>query len=389
MLDQVKFPESTFYVPQIDSVNRADDDSVDSLFGEALASPVDFPTLDQFVLEGDCVAVVLLGNLPEPVKVLASIVHHVAALVPKANIVAVISPVHAGEFDALAQETIASYCADSDIEFCFHDPTDQGGVACIANNLSGEGVYVNRKMFDADVVIPVGSPVAGSGQQDSFYPEFSNAEVLARFRRRDDDESRRQLAAEVRQAEQNLGAEFSVLVVRGPGGRIVDVRAGNRHSISSGTRAGVSSMWSIECQRDGELVVATIEGSSHQQTWDDVFQAMAAAAAASESVRQIVVCSAIDTEPEPQQMDVLQLQFEVDQDAKRRILDDLTGVRRVIPGILESTSVYLMSRLPQDTVEEAGLGYIQSDREIQRIVDRAASGILLRDAHLCRVGANG
>ena len=187
----------------------------------------------------------------------------------------------------------------------------------------------------------------------------------------------------------NLGAEFSILVVRGPGGNIAGVRAGHSRAIRNRTSNDMSSLWSIESQRDGELVVATIEGSSDQQSWDDVFRALAAASASSETVRQIVVCSAVATEPDPEQMEILQLQFEVDLDSKCRKLGELTGVNRAIPDILESTSVYLMSQLDQDCVEEAGLGFIESDKEIQRIVDRASSGILLRDAHLCRVATSG
>ena len=385
MLEEVKFPETTFYVPQLGFAEAAEVQSVSEMFSQALREPVDFPKLDSFVLAGDCVAIVLLGNLPEPVESLQSIVGHIANSVDSATVIAVVSPVHSASFDESTRQKLASDFPALDIRFNVHDPSAKGAVACIANNEAGEPVYVNRNMFDADVVIPVGTTLEGTSKTESFYPEFSSSEVINRFANRDAGVSKVQLDAEVLLAEKNLGAEFSILVVRGPGGNISTVRAGNCRSIRDFTREEMTSIWSIECQADGELVVATIEGAPEQQSWDDIFQALAAAASASQTVRQIVICSELDQEPDDEQMEVLQLQFEVDLDVKCDTLGRLTGVRRLIPSILESTSVFLRSRLSQDSVEEAGLGYIESDREIQRIVDRAASGILLRDAHLCRV----
>ena len=385
VLEQIKFPEATFYVPQNDFTDQADVEAVATLYSQALESPMDFPAIETFVLKGDRVAIALLGNLPEPVESFEAIVGHLSRSVAGASVVAVISPMHSASFDKATCDRILLNNSSIDVSFCIHDPADQGRVACIGNNRAGEPVYVNREMFDADVVIPVGTLLEGSNKTDSFYPEFSSSEVLKRFSDRDSKVTKAELDGEVRQAENNLGAEFSVLVLRGPGGNTVGVRAGNRHSIKDSTNGEMDSMWSIQCQADGELVVATVEGESHQQTWEDIFNAIAAASAASQTVRQIVICSELDVEPDSDQMDILQLQFEVDLDAKCRMLGELSGVHYLIPSVLENTSVFLMSRLSQDTVEEAGLGYIESDREIQRIVDRAASGILLRDAHLCRV----
>lgn len=386
MLEKITFPESTFYIPQHSDAQAQPDASLESLFASALAEPIDYPTLDQFVLPGDCVAVALMGNLPQPVQAADAAIGAIASLVGDVSIVAVVSPSHRAQFDSAVQQQMIDKYDNLAIRFEIHDPTDQGSVSCIANNQAGEPVYINREMFDADVVIPLGTLLdASSVQARSYYPEFSNSEVLDRFKNPPSDVTQKQLDGEVRMAEANLGADFSILVVRGPGGNIASVHAGNSRNIRETTNSEMDSLWAIECQAEGDVVIATIEGRPDQQSWEDVFHALAAAAAASQTVAQIVICSALDCEPTNEEADVLQLQFEVDLDARCRKLGQLSGVQEVIPGILESTSVYLLSQLSQDSVEEAGLGYVESEDQIQRIVDRAESGILLRDAHLCRV----
>ena len=387
MLENIKFPESTFYVPQVEQ-GPDDEANIESLFQQALAAPVDFPTMDQFILEGDFVAIALLANLPCPVEALSALVGGIAALEQQVRIAAVISPIHARKFGSEIKDRLGIESPHIEIGFVVHDADDQEMVSCIANNQDGEPVYINREMFDADVVITVGTELQGNRVlSDSFYPEFSNRDVINRFKNCKSDDERKQLDGEVRMAEQNLGADFSVLVVPGPGGKIVDVRAGSLSSIRHTNRQTSDSVWSIDCQIDGEVVIATIEGNSEQQSWEDVFSAIAAAAASSQDVQQIVIYCKLSVEPNFEQMDLLQLQFEVDLDTRCSKLRQLSGVHQVIPGILESTPVYLKSNLSQDCVEEAGLGYIESDQQVQRIVDRAASGILLRDAHLCRVSS--
>jgi len=389
VLSQVKFPDSTFYVPQLGISDRLARLSIDDLYSQALSEPIEFPTLDQFILQGDRVAVVLMGNLPQPIESVRAVIGQIALAVEDVNIVVVISPSHSGNFDETTRSGLSALHPDQDIQFVLHDPDEQTGVACIANNEAGEPVYINRQMFDADVVIPVGTLPGDNEKFASIYPEFSTAGTLKRFENRGAGRQQQVLDAEIRLAEQHLGAEFSVFVVRGPGEAVIKVFAGRSQVIRRQIGEEMQLLWSIESRSDGELVIATIEGSAEHQSWDDFFYAVAAAAAASESVAQIVVCTSIDTEPESQHMEVLQLQFELDLDSGCRKLNQLTGVKRLIPGILESTSVFLMSRLDQDVVEEAGLGYLESDRELQKMIDRAESGILLRDAHLCRVTAKG
>lgn len=113
--------------------------------------------------------------------------------------------------------------------------------------------------------------------------------------------------------------------------------------------------------------------------------ALAAASSATDNVQQIVVYSSIDQPPSAENRLVFDMQFESDPEARcRNGLQDnpllITALR-----ILEDKQVFLKSRLGPSLVEDLGLGCIESDDQVQRIVDRAESGLLLRDAHRCTI----
>ena len=152
-----------------------------------------------------------MGNLPQPVQAADAAIGAIASLVGDVSIVAVVSPSHRAQFDSAVQQQMIDKYDNLAIRFEIHDPTDQGSVSCIANNQAGEPVYINREMFDADVVIPLGTLLdASSVQARSYYPEFSNSEVLDRFKNPPSDVTQKQLDGEVRMAEANLGADFSI-----------------------------------------------------------------------------------------------------------------------------------------------------------------------------------
>ena len=84
------------------------------------------------------------------------------------------------QFEQAAKTTLPG-----NVTFCcqIHDPVDPNAVAYIAASRPGNPIYINRALFDADVVIPIGSICANDrDDRPILYPEFSSAETIARFR---------------------------------------------------------------------------------------------------------------------------------------------------------------------------------------------------------------
>ncbi len=357
---------------------------MDALFLAALESPIDFPPLNEFIFDGDRIALLVLGNLPAPEHCVASVLNAMARLIARPEIIVVASNRLGVDWDEFEQTVKASLPGNLALTCQTHDPNDPNAVAYIAASRPGEPIYINRALFDADVVIPIGALDAnGWADGPPVYPEFSSANTMARFREETnvDDLLRQETVI----ANQHLGAKLSILIVSGPGNGISKVFCGYTESIRKSAQQESGNSWSIVQQSAGQVVVATIESNPRSQTWEQFFLALQSAAVVTEKAQQIVICSVIDELPDAVFSSILQLQFESDQETIQRQLETVPIQFHGIPAILQESSVYLKSQLAQEDVEELGLGYIESDEQIQRIVDRAESGILLRDAHLCKI----
>lgn len=389
MIPSVKFPSDTFKQPQTARSKSARPNSVfkgslDALFLAALETPIGFPPLKEFVFDGDKIALVLLGHLPDPEQCAASVLNAIAKLINHPEVVVVSSARLAVDWDEFEQNA-GTKLADNLAFTCqTHDPNDTNAVAYIAASTPGEPIYINRAIFDADIVISIGV-LDENGWADGppIYPEFSSANTMARFR--DECSIGDLLRQETIIANQHLGADLSILIVAEPGERISNAFCGHVDSIRKLAQQDSGNSWSLVQQSAGQVVVATIESNPRSQTWEQFFLALQSAAVVSDKAQQIVICTAIGELPDPLFSGILQLQFESDQETIQRQLAAVPAQFHGIPAILQESSVYLKSQLAQEDVEELGLGYIESDQQIQRIVDRAESGILLRDAHLCKI----
>ncbi len=117
----------------------------------ALAEPTEFPPLAHAVLEGDKVALVLTQTMPAAEVVVAGAVRElVAAGIKPSDITLVSAPGNAAptSWDGLSGE----------LEFVHqvHDPADRGALAYVAASRSGDPIYINRAIHEADLVITIG-----------------------------------------------------------------------------------------------------------------------------------------------------------------------------------------------------------------------------------------
>ena len=76
--------------------------------------------------------------------------------------------------------------ASDGIQFVVHDPDDEANLCFAGAILKGERLLVNRTIFDADIVLPIGCARlprhVDGGIFSSLFPRFSDAETIAKFR---------------------------------------------------------------------------------------------------------------------------------------------------------------------------------------------------------------
>lgn len=342
------------------------------LLENSFEKPLDFPRFRESVFPGDKVVVVLHAELPRPQMIVRAIAKYLSTTE--------IDPEDVSYVSSVAIEDDGNDCPQIHV----HDPNDEQAVAYIAANLEGQPVLVNRVLFDADVVLPVCSATSVADKiADCIYPQFSSSETKLRYR--DEKNSANSRALEIEAANNGLGVFQSLQIVSSPGCNIGAAFFGRSDLTLQAAIEKSEALWSIERTDKSDLVVATIESPSSLQKWEHIFQAIITANRAATNCDNLVVLCELAEKPNKRVQAMLQLQFEMDPDAVNRVLKKASDSEKEVAEILRDKTVYLKSRLGESVVEGLGIGYIKSDEELQRLLDRFESAVLLRDAQFCRV----
>ncbi|MCR4415190.1 MAG: lactate racemase domain-containing protein [Thermoguttaceae bacterium] len=356
----------------------------------ALTSPLDYPPLALGTTPSDRVVVPLDRGLPRAAQLVAAVVQclvdggvdpdGIAVLRTKAD-------VDAGSPDPGA--ALPKNLQDR-VTLQTHDPNDRGRLAYLARSHAGEPILLNRALTDADLVLPIGSISSRRapgyhGVHGAVYPTFSDERTLHRFRSPDLLASRRALRKRlVRQCNEVgwlLGINFTVQVVPGAGDEVLHVLAGQSSSVRRRGWELYRSAWDCRAPCRASLVVAGIEGSGGQQTWQNVGQALAAAAALAEDGGAIALCCDLEATPGPGVHRLMRARSRPDALRQiRRELPEDALVAAQIARTLARRHVYLLSRLEPEIVEDLSMAPLSDPEDVARLARRHASCIVLANA---------
>ena len=377
--------ESLFLEPVENSQPLASDATpIQQLISDAIESPVNYPRLADSVFPGDQITILLQADLPNPARILDALVDAMSAAgIETADLQVVLSENASACFELSPIDTnspdsefpVWHRCSQrSEMRFLVHDPEDEQGVAYLAANKEGLPVYVNRILHESDFVIPVCCPGPKGVAGDCLYPFFSNQDTRSRYRKK--KETEKQLNQESALANDSLGIFFTIAMISGPGATIEEVICGERNRTWETSINRTNDLWKFESPDDCEMVVTTIESSPAATTWKQVVTAVVNAATITTGDGPIVVLSELQEKPKAKVRAACQSQFE------GTISSALPKKLQFFAAILAERQVFLKSRHSRDTIEDLGLGHIESAEEVTRIASGFRSPALLRDGHL-------
>ena len=367
-LSELTIPKS-FQRPQATQSRLCETDLRQAIV-DAFAAPIDYPAISEAIIPGDIVAIALQSNLPGAAKLLEAIIHPLQDF----DIVIVAG---ADSVQQLKNVAIAEMSANA--KLVVHDSSDETSLAMVGINAKAEPVYLNRALVEADVVIPVGFPSEnGAGEfQDCIYPFFSGLADQAGF----EAATELQRPARVRLANNLLGSFWSVRLVIGPGDEIHKVFVGETEKVSEAAKEASDEVWKVDLETESDLAIATIESQASAPTWQDFCSALRAADQATKQGCPIIICSDIESMPEKKIRQALTMAFETQPNSVSKLPPELHQISEIV----RERTIFALSKLPQSKTEELGLGYIADASEFQRIVDQNPNGVLLRDAHRCKI----
>lgn len=395
--DAGKFPDSAVLSPG----KGAGSEGWLERIRDRLRSPLGLPALAESAFPGDRIVVALDPETPQAEGIVLELLRELrSAGVAPGDVTVLLAATADLEFAERLREA-AAVVAGSPLTVTRHDPADRQGLGYLAADSDDNPIYLRRELLDADVIVPIGVARASGAFADAsanggLYPTFSDREAMVRFAelrsRGDGSEAKK----EARQVNWLLGTQFAVSVAPLSGEDAGQIVAGEMGAVLQESEAAASAAWSLERPDSVGLAVACLSGPEEQQNWENFGRALAAADACAKEEGAVVVLTAIERPP-------VDRAEAIEEDPTNRISDDdeespydaedaraaeraareteqaVPQWRMILSEIVERRTVYLASRLSDETVEELGMVALTDPADLQTLINRFGQCVWIRD----------
>lgn len=356
---------------------------------EAIAHPLEFPSLDNATVPGDRVAIALDPLTPSAAGATMGALAALRDAGVESDQVTVVcaQPLPCEHFrDALAESH------HGEVQLELHDPGDEEACAMVAVGKAGEALRMNRAIAEADFVLTIAaaraplSEGAASSPFAGLYPTFADAKTQRRWRQSSPEgrreAARRKMAAAADEAGWLVGALFVVHLVPAGGGGIAGVYAGEPRVVARAAAQRRTEVWSRPVPDQADLVIATLRGDSYQQSWPNLGRALEVAEWVTAPEGAVVVCC--DLADAPGKL-LRRLAGERDLASAERLASrdasEEGPIAAALCRALQRGPVYLRSRLDDAVVEQLGMTPVASDAELDRLAARRGRCVVIEDAH--------
>ncbi len=345
---------------------------------QALANPIQYPTLDKALIQEDRIVLALERNTPQAPAIVSEIWKFLSRCeIDPANLL-IIQP---AELIARPEPDPRSLLPDDiklKVGWKIHDPTDANNIALLTNASTGERISLARDVIDAGIVIPVGltryDPILGyRGGASVFYPGLSTVDAMRLSIGLGHSElSPRELRPKrlfVDEVAWLMGVQFAVQLIASDGAGVCEVLAGAAESTHHKSKERQDHHWLVSLSERVSTVVVAVTHDAEGHGWFQLGRAIEVARQLVESDGKIIVLSEISEEPSA---GIAVLKEGEDPE------DHLQALRAAAPlDLLPATQliqalgwsrVYLRSRLDPSLVEDLQMAPLSSDREVERLV---------------------
>jgi len=348
----------------------------------ALEEPLDFPALAAATVPGDRVAIAVGEGIPRVGEVVRGVVESfVKAGVDAEAISIVTTDVATGR---LCRDGFSA--RDSRLpQFVVHDPDDRDNLCLVGlTKKNKQPVVVNRTIFDADVVLPIGCARSGGGAFDCLFPSFSNAEAIEWFRTPANVSSSADVAKRRKEADEAgwlIGVLMAMQVIPGPNESVAHVVTGEPQAVARRSEELYQREWARQSSRPVNLVIANIAGGAEAQNWQNVGRALASAEPLLDDGGAVVICSNLE-QPPGHSLGRLMRSDDLEK-ATRKIFHD--HAEDSVPAwhaarALQRGPVYFLSRLDSEIVEDLGFAPVDSVDDLARLAGRHESCVVIDDS---------
>lgn len=362
-----------------------------SIIDGLIRQPLEFPALELALVPDDHVVIVLDRGVPSSAQIISGVwkAMALAGVAPENVLILQPASMAAGRPQD-PRDQLPSGVRER-IGWKIHDPTAENATGYLASSAAGERLYLAREVLDADFVLPIGrfgfDPMLGRRELTSaFYPGLSTPEAFAKTLGQghvelgpDDERPLRQLVHEVAWL---LGIQFAIQVLpSGSHGGAAALLVGNTDRVAERGRTLLDLNWRVTLDQRGETALLAIPGSGDETTWSDLGAALEAAQKLIVHGGRIIVLSDLAAAPGPG-IELIR--------SSRSPKSALQPLRKAAPpDVLAATqiasaadwaSIYLLSRLDSQVVEEAFMTPLEQEKEAARLLESCDGCVVLAGA---------
>jgi len=366
----------------------------------ALKHPVDYPPVSDGVVPGDVVAIVVDSEVPRPELAIEGTLHALGDC--KLSRMDVILAENTTE---LTRAAIRKALPEN-VELTIHSGKSRDDLRYLAANEAADPIYLNRRIIDADLVIPIvvarkSDPLLAGTSPGAIFPAFADYQSQARARINatniQSHKSRRRTVSaddEATRVGWLVGLQWMVSVELTADGQPGNVVVGTPELLAQ--RAAKNDL-NGEVPFQADVVVACVEGGQQQHSLINLLRAaIVARGHASTDASIVLVCDlselgliadteysdegaseTYDHEDEPEERPQL---------VQPPVASSIDHARLMLHGLIndsDSSHRYLLlSNCSEDEAEAFGFGGIQDSSALERLINGHSSCVIIRTAQV-------
>lgn len=369
---------------------RGEDSSITPNVKQALQEPIGYPSLNQSITPDDRIAIAVGHGVPWACQLVTGVVEYLIENDVAPERINIVFP---------TQSDAEAFQSQSDSQLSEHigiesHASDNDDCLCFTGMMKHDRpLMLNRTLHDADLLIPILAEQPANylhaGPYDGLFPDFCDSKTQERITRvrsiagtrtRGGDhltERRR----EAREAGWMIGVPLVVRVIPGLDGKEPIVLAGEPIELEQVAKEQSQGILAVDSDRLADLVVVSLGSDPDQQTWESAAHALQVADELVGNEGAIALWTDID-QPIGKSLGRL-----LDNDDYDRVAHDLSEdsgseawAAWQILQARERGSIFFRSQLNDEIVEELGLAPLHDLEELQRLIDRRETVILVKEA---------
>lgn len=337
----------------------------------ALANPIGYPPLLQTLVPGDRVAI---ACDPEGAGVIQALEEVIGTLKQaEVGTITVVVPITSVDLSGISVPVVQ------------HRRDDREQLAYLATTQSGQRVYLNRELTEADSVVTICRVAPDDrgrlhGPWSLLSPAFADDDGLRSDRTAVSDAS-----DESNEVPWLLGNPFQVALLSADRG-VGNVLAGGAETVLQATEDVIEADWTLRINDSADLVVAGVGDGLTPTNWNSLAAAIFAAMKLVRRGGKIVLLSHLDAPIGPA-LGKLMEERERGRETlnlRGRELDFDWPIAHCLAEALRWADLFLLSRLNADLVDSLGICPLDNAAQTKRLLDEAHSVVVLSHADLTR-----